>query len=151
MWRSGLTYGFFAKSSVFLKSNSLSIYALGRLFKPHDHGVTRSCWLRLCVLEITSLKMVSGDVKHHVYLLIFEEGSSIFIPLHSPGMSNIQAERVPGCAFKKYISFNPSTFNAMRFDENPFRYQCKWQRLIKSFRFRTFMDRLQVTSWQWSG
>ena len=46
-----------------------------------------------------------------------------------------------------------STFNAMRFDENPFSCQCKNERQkgLKDFKFRTFIGRVQVVSWPGKG
>ena len=45
--------------------------------------------------------------------------------------------------------YNPSTFNAMRFDEKPFTSRCeKEKERLTGFKFRTIIGRFQVTSWQ---
>ena len=66
-------------------------------------------------------------------------------PLKCPGW------KVYGNAYKHYIfrTHNTSTFNAMRFDENPFKCQCEREdKRVKCFRFCTFIGRFQVTSGQ---
>ena len=40
-----------------------------------------------------------------------------------------------------------SIFNAMCFDKNPFTCECEKEDK-KSFKFRTFLGRFQMTSWQ---
>ena len=63
-----------------------------------------------------------------------------------------------GRACKQYIfrSYNINIFSATRFDGDPFRCQCekedkKEEEKLKGFKFLTFMGRVQMTSWQWSG
>ena len=48
-----------------------------------------------------------------------------------------------------FWSYNTSTFNAIRFDENPFTGQCvKESKNGGVLKFGTFVGRFQVTSWQ---
>ena len=53
-----------------------------------------------------------------------------------------------GGTCKQYIfrSSDTSTFNAMRFDENPFTHQCeKGDEMLTGFKFRSFMGCSQVS------
>ena len=47
--------------------------------------------------------------------------------------------------------YNKSKFNIVRFDKNPFTYQCKKKKKAQGFKFRTFIGRSQVASRQWKG
>ena len=68
-----------------------------------------------------------------------------------PKPVKFQGLKMQGRASKQSIFrfYNTSTFNAMRFDQNPFTYQCKKEnKKAEGFKFCTFSLRFQVTSWQ---
>ena len=51
-----------------------------------------------------------------------------------------------------FRSYDTPTFNIMHFDENPFKRHCeKKTKSFKGFKFRCFIGRFQMTSWQWRG
>ena len=73
----------------------------------------------------------------------------ILNPFTAPACKIFGLKDGRACRQDIFRSYNPSTFNAMRFDENPFtRQREKEIKRLKDFRFRTFIGRFQVTPWQ---
>ena len=75
-----------------------------------------------------------------------------------PSLLKFRAQSARTCLRTVFFSFfflalyHTSTFNAMRFRENPFTCQCvKEKKRLKGFEFRTFKGHFQVTLRQWRG
>ena len=64
-----------------------------------------------------------------------------------PQPVKLPAEKCTHMSAKQDIlrSGNKSTFNSVRFDENPFKKKKTW---LQDFTFRTFICHFQVASWQ---